>query len=351
MLACGAAGADAGERTAALSSHEYANGVAVRRAFVDVVDEANQWTVRVLVNDVDAALGVIVRSDGYILTKGSELQGRLTCQLANTEQLPAQYVAYHGEHDLALLKVEASGLPVARWREGGDLQVGRWVASPDQQGPPCAVGVMSVGRRGIPKVHISGVLGVKLEENANSPKVQEVFSESGAEAAHVRPGDLIKQVSGVTVSSVSSLKREIERRAPGDVVTLLIERDGRDQSIQATLTHPFGSFLSRIAMQNAMGGELSLRRSGFPAVLQHDTVLSPEECGGPLVDLSGQVVGINIARAGRTESYAVPGDVVQQAITEMLSGRYPAPQLQLADTPAPRDGTSSVGMSQSGGGE
>ena len=32
----------------------------------------------------------------------------------------------------------------------------------------------------------------------------------------------------------------------------------------------------------------------------------PADCGGPLVNLDGKVVGMNIARAGRTESYAIP---------------------------------------------
>ena len=61
---------------------------------------------------------------------------------------------------------------------------------------------------------------------------------------------------------------------------------------------------------------LSGRRSGFPA-LQHDTVLHPDQCGGPLVNLDGKVVGINIARASRVASYAIPADVVVPLIQEL----------------------------------
>jgi len=66
-----------------------------------------------------------------------------------------------------------------------------------------------------------------------------------------------------------------------------------------------------------LGGQLSTRRAGFPIVLQHDTVLAPDQCGGPIVDLDGNVVGINIARAGRVNSYAVPAEVVQKLIAKM----------------------------------
>ena len=58
-------------------------------------------------------------------------------------------------------------------------------------------------------------------------------------------------------------------------------------------------------------------------ILQHDSVLKPSECGGPLVDLDGKVVGINIARAGRTETYAIPSEVVQ--VTNGTLSRADAP--------------------------
>jgi serine protease Do len=56
---------------------------------------------------------------------------------------------------------------------------------------------------------------------------------------------------------------------------------------------------------------LSERRVLFPSALEHDTVLLPNQCGGPLVDLEGNVIGINIARANRVASYAIPADVAR----------------------------------------
>src|SRR6185295_17501933 len=103
--------------------------------------------------------------------------------------------------------------------------------------------------------------------------------------------------------------RLIREYGPGTTLELTIRRGEEEHVLSATLTHPFGNFLSRIAQQNHMGGSLSLRRTGFPAVIQHDTVLSPEDCGGPVVDIDGAAVGLNIARAGRTESFALPADI------------------------------------------
>ena len=64
-----------------------------------------------------------------------------------------------------------------------------------------------------------------------------------------------------------------------------------------------------------------MRRAGFPSYLQHDTILKPQDCGGPIVDLDGKVIGINIARAGRTETYTIPADAVRPLLFDMISGK------------------------------
>ena len=61
----------------------------------------------------------------------------------------------------------------------------------------------------------------------------------------------------------------------------------------------------------------TIRTGGFPTILQHDSVLRPTDCGGPLVDLDGRALGINIARAGRTESYAVPAEIVKPLVEKL----------------------------------
>ena len=85
-----------------------------------------------------------------------------------------------------------------------------------------------------------------------------------------------------------------------------------------------------------MGGALSLRNANFPAVLQHDTVLTPAMVGGPLVTLDGTAVGINIARAGRVESYALPADVVTALLPDLKSGKL-APKRQDKPTTTPEE--------------
>jgi serine protease Do len=55
--------------------------------------------------------------------------------------------------------------------------------------------------------------------------------------------------------------------------------------------------------------------------MQHDTVLQPNQCGGPLVNLDGKAVGINIARASRVASYALPASAIKPLLEELKSGQ------------------------------
>jgi S1-C subfamily serine protease len=61
-----------------------------------------------------------------------------------------------------------------------------------------------------------------------------------------------------------------------------------------------------------------MRLSGFERVIQHDTVLNPEECGGPVLDSQGRAIGINIARAGRVVSYLLPSSLILPEMLQML---------------------------------
>ncbi|MCA9075574.1 MAG: PDZ domain-containing protein [Planctomycetaceae bacterium] len=329
-----------------LSSRQQTNGSAIRRAFEGVVEDANRWTVRVMADGDIVAYGMIVSEDGYILTKASRLGSNVEVRLPNESLLAAEYVGYHPEHDLALLKIEARGLDVVQWQNEDDPAVGRWVITPDQDGAPSAVGVVSVKRREIPAVKVRGVLGIRLDGPNNSATVQEVIAGSAAEVSGIKRGDLIQRVNELDIDTRGTLMDKIAGYSPGDRVVLEVKRGEEALTVEATLTHPFGDFLSRIAMQNQMGGRLSERRTGFPSVLQHDSVLQPDECGGPLVDLSGKAVGLNIARAGRTESYAIPDDVVRQALAQLLTGQYPPPQVRLAGFTVPARSEASV---ESGG--
>lgn len=321
-----------------LASSRLKDGSDVLKAFEPVVADAAEATVRVLSGDREVALGTIVAADGYVLTKASELETGTTCRLYDGREFTAKIVGVHRDFDLAMLKIEADDLPVVAWQSHRDPRVGQLLATPGAEATPVAVGVLSVTDRPIPQQR--PVLGISITEGENGPEITQVFPESGAEKAGLRAGDIIKTVAGTVISTGRALTESIERFRPGDRLQLVIRRGEAEQIVEAVLGYPGISPLNRGELQNLLGGDLSLRRGGFPKAIQHDSVLEPKDCGGPLVELSGKAIGVNIARAGRTESYAIPAREVLAVLGDLKSGKLapsssPGSEL-VGDTAPPR---------------
>jgi serine protease Do len=71
--------------------------------------------------------GIILSSDGYILTNRHVVEGAqtLTVELDTTAQLPATVVEISKDEDLALIKVDATGLTAAKIGDASAIQVGQ----------------------------------------------------------------------------------------------------------------------------------------------------------------------------------------------------------------------------------
>jgi putative serine protease PepD len=71
--------------------------------------------------------GFVVSSDGLIVTNAHVVDGATQVAVkigTDGEQLPAEIVGVDASHDLALLDVDASGLPTLELGESGDVEVG-----------------------------------------------------------------------------------------------------------------------------------------------------------------------------------------------------------------------------------
>lgn len=291
----------------------------VRTAFQEVVAESRKATTRVLANDLQVALGVIVSADGLVITKASELYGKITCGLYDGRQVPAEIVGVNEEHDVAMLRVDARELPVVRWGVEELPAIGSWLATPGPDQLPAAIGIVSVEPRAVTAP--SGFLGISLDNTL--PRILQIFPGGGAEKAGLRVNDVILKINGQEVADRESLQRIIRRYQPGQKLVLNVQRATGPLTITATLEDgPNAASNERAEMQNRLGTQVSQRRGGFPKALQHDSVLRPNECGGPLVDLEGRAIAINIARAGRVACYAIPASIIVGLIDELKTGKH-----------------------------
>ena len=174
--------------------------------------------------------GFVVRSDGVVVTNHHVIEGAQTVTVTMPEPdgqtLDATVVATDPEHDLAVLRVDATGLPTVTLGDSNDLQLGQQVI---------ALGY-ALGLEGGPTV-----------------------------------------TSGI----VSSLDRTIQVQDP-----------------------------------NAPSGSRT-----YADVLQTDAAINPGNSGGPLIDLEGNVVGIDSAGSSSAENigFAITIDAAKPLIEGALT--------------------------------
>lgn len=311
----------------------------IMAAFRNVIKPAAQGTVQVFADGKRASLGAVVGADGFVIAKASELKGKLECQVYDGRRLEATLLGTEHGLDLAMLKIDAKDLTTIPWSDSDAPAVGSWVVTAGLETDPVSVGVLSVSPRKIPAP--AGALGILLLNVENAARIDQVMPDSAAAKAGLQPKDEVTKVNNQAITGRQNLIDTIRGYQPGEQVELTVTRGQEELKLTAklgslsALAHGPGSGPDRSEFQNNLGGSLSTRRAGFPSVIQHDTVLKPSECGGPLVDLDGKVIGINIARAGRVESYALPASLIRPLLPELMS-RKPTPtpdKTNLADMP------------------
>jgi S1-C subfamily serine protease len=159
-------------------------------------------------------------------------------------------------------------------------------------------------------------------------KVVGVTPDTPAAKAGLVLDDVIKSVNGEPVRSVSEFIQTIAANRPYQTIKLTIVRGMEEKEVAAVLgRRPPGAGQLAEDVRNTMGGSVSRNRSGYPGALQHDMFLEPNEVGGPVVDLKGHVVGMNIARSGRIECFAIPSAAIERLVSTAGEGTFFHPEL------------------------
>ena len=175
--------------------------------------------------------GVIVDDNGYILTNEHVVRGadKITVVLPDGRQFQGSLEGTDSRSDLAVVKINASDLPVAKLGDSEDLKIGQWV------------------------VAIGNPFGHILDDPAPT----------------------------VTSGVVSALHRSL----PGT----------------------------------------SRRDTDYSDLIQTDAAINPGNSGGPLVNLKGDVVGINVAIFSTSGGYqgigfAIPVNYAKQIVDALIKG-------------------------------
>ncbi|MEM9235655.1 MAG: PDZ domain-containing protein [Verrucomicrobiota bacterium] len=306
------------------------SGPAVHEAFEPVREFLQTSSAVIRRGRKEVIFGTVISADGHILTKASEL-GELEGLAVTVDRESYDSVHLLAEDpvwDLALLKIEAENLIPVRLSPLPENSHGTWVVA---NGPTTRsnrrvqIGIVAANER---EVFVKGgtVLGVGLKDDDDSELiVAEVTEGSGAEAAGLQVDDRILMVDGEKVESREALGEDLKERQVGDEVVVTIERDGKELELKVELSGRAEVFGEEASRNDMMSGEYSERRSGFPRVMQHDIIGNRHFMGGPVFDLDGNCVGMNIARFSRCETYAIPAKelaaIIERMMKELQSAR------------------------------
>ncbi len=176
--------------------------------------------------------GVIIDAEGYILTNEHVISGadKITVTLPDGRKFKAEIKGEDARSDLAVIKIDAHNLPVAKLGNSEELRIGDWV------------------------VAIGNPFGFALENPEPT----------------------------VTAGVVSALHRSLGRAAS--------------------------------------------RGRYYYDLIQTDAAINPGNSGGPLVNLKGEVVGINVAIITTTGGYqglgfAIPINNAKRILSRLISGK------------------------------
>jgi serine protease Do len=176
--------------------------------------------------------GVIIDQEGYILTNEHVINDadKITVTLSDGRDFKGQVKGRDARADLAIIKINASNLPVASLGDSDNLKIGQWVTA---IGNPFA------------------------------------FAMQNPEPT-------------VTVGVISALHRSL--------------------------------------------GRLSLRDKDYNDLIQTDAAINPGNSGGPLVNLRGEIVGINVAIFSTSGGYqgigfAIPINNAKRIISRLKEGK------------------------------
>src|SRR5688500_6606720 len=100
--------------------------------------------------------GFIISADGYILTNAHVVDGadEINVKLTDKRELKAKVIGADRRTDIALIKVDATGLPAVRFGDPTKLKVGEWVlaiGSPFGFENTVTAGIVSAKGRSLPQ--------------------------------------------------------------------------------------------------------------------------------------------------------------------------------------------------------
>ncbi len=299
-------------------------------------------TVTISYRNNRISYGTIVLAPGAthptVLTKWSEVSRVRHSLMINTpdgNRYPAKVSGVYPDHDLAVLSVETPGLKLTPLDLTASAvpDLGNFILMARPDGNVDGFGVVSVQARSL-RQSDRAYLGVGMDfaTAGKGVSLSKIMPDSAASNAGLRIGDIVLTIDNTAITGFMQMRSLLQRLDPGSEVTIRYRRGNTEKETTVQLGSRDENKDARkvpakhMNTMEGMGTTPSRVRTNFPNVIQSDMPLqtdnTPEDtrddftndCGGPVVDLDGKVIGIAIARGSRIKTYIIPTTTIQSVL-------------------------------------
>lgn len=271
-------------------------------------------------DNISRGYGLLVSSDGQVLTKASLLNTleNYSFRLGKKKYIP-HLLSESKAWDLALLKIPIENAqPVdlsEKTLEAGEIILSNGATSILKR--RLKFGVISARERAIPMKDTTLDFIAHYDPEKSGFIIGKLKEDGLSRKAGLKAGDVLLSIDGQKLHSPEqSLPPLFQDKWPGDIATLMVKRKRKEIRFNVPYQWRFKVFPNPMDRNEAMSGRTSGRKTGFPKVFQHDIALSSRAIGGPVLDLDGKCVGMNIARFSRAETYAIPASVLKSLLAD-----------------------------------
>jgi len=225
--------------------------------------------------------GFIVGSDGHILTNAHVIEGAdsVLVRLTDKREFKARIVGTDKRSDVAVIKIEASGLPVVRLGNPEKLRVGEWVVaigSPFGFDNSVTAGIVSAKGRALPQENYVPFIQTDVAinpGNSGGPLFNMAGEVIGINSQiYSRNGGYMGVSFAIPIDVAMDVQHQL--RTTGKVsrgrIGVVIQDLNREQATELGLDHAQGAMISAVeatgpaARAGIEAGDIILRFDGKP---------------------------------------------------------------------------------------
>ncbi|GAB3105965.1 DegQ family serine endoprotease [Aestuariicella hydrocarbonica] len=263
--------------------------------------------------------GFIVSADGYILTNNHVVDGadEIQVRLSDRREYSATVVGSDERSDLALLKVDATGLPTLKFAKDDDLKVGQWVlaiGSPFGLDFSASAGIVSAIGRSIPSERNENYVPFIQTDVAINPGNSggPLFNLDGEVVGinsqiYTRSGGSIGLSFAIPVSVAREVVSQLKEKGRVDRgwLGVVIQEVDRDLAASFGLSKPMGALVAQMdprgpaAKSGIQVGDVIIKFDGMTISTSGDL---PHAVGGTP---PGETVPVTVIREGKKTNIPV----------------------------------------------